>query len=108
MAVNDVFQSEAQGVADAGTFSVDPSTAATGAAEVFEIMGSAGGIIYKQIDAAGDGTYELEFEIDRFGSAFHSQKNQIVISDSKNSRLVVENNSGGTADYSITGMEIND
>lgn len=108
MAVNDTFHENATDVADGDDFIVDGSGAETGAAEVFELAGSAGAKIYRETDTTDDGTFDLSVEIDDLTDEWHSQLNQLVVSQSNNHRIRVENTSGDSADYYATGMEIDD
>jgi hypothetical protein len=108
MAINDAYHESSNNLADAGEFIADGSTAGTGAAEVFELAGTGGAEIYREEDIDGDGTYEISVKIDSTLGNWHSQKNQLVVSDSKNLRIRVVNISGGPADYYATGMEVDD
>ena len=108
MAVNDVYSASAIDVADAGEFLIEGSGSGTGAAEVFELGGTGASTVYKEVDPDGDGTWEVSVQVDTFSTGFHSQDNELVVSDSKNQRLRIVNESGGTADFYAAGMEVND
>lgn len=108
MALNDTYEQEATGVASGGDFLVEGSAAATGAAEVFELGGGAAADVYREIDVDGDGTYEVSILIESLTGSWHSQKNQLVVSAGKNTRIRVNNTSGGAADYYAVGMEVDD
>lgn len=108
MAINDVFSESEAGVASGGEFVVAGGPAETGAAEVFELAGTAASTVFRELDPAGDGSFGVSVEIDSFGGAFHSQKNQFVVSAGAPSRLRVVNDSGGSADYFAVGMEVSD
>jgi len=108
MAVNDAFSATGTGVADAGDFIIDGTNALTGAAEVQEIVGDASAKIYREFDPDGDGTFEVSVQIEALGSAFHTQLNALLVSQSENVRLRVNNDSGGSANYGAVGMEVND
>lgn len=108
MALNDVFEAEATGVADAGDFIVDGSGAGTGAAEVFELAGTGGADIYREIDVNADGTWALSTLIDSLSGSWHSQKNQLVVSQNNLVRIRVNNTSGASQDFYAVGMEVDD
>lgn len=108
MAVNDTFHQTGDGVADSGDFIIDGSGAETGAAEVFEIGGTGAATIYKETDVDGDGSWSLSVEVDSISGTWHSQLNQLVVSQSNDHRLRIRNTSGGSADYYATGMEVDD
>lgn len=108
MAVNDTFHENAIGVADAGEFIVDGSGAGTGAAEVFELGGTGDADVYRETDTNADGTFDLSVKIDDLTGEWHSQLNQLVVSQSNNHRIRVLNVSGASADYYATGMEVDD
>lgn len=106
MAINDFYQNSADELGSGTELIIDGSGSGTGAVEVHEIYGSAGCTLYKEIDTAGDGSYSLSVEIDSFIEPFHSQKNQIEVSNSANVRLRLVNTSGGAADFAVNGMEV--
>lgn len=108
MAINDSFEADATGVADSGEFIITGSGSETGAAEVFELGGSGAAEIYREVDIDSDGTWEVSVLIDSTTEQWHSQKNQLVVSQSKNVRIRVVNTSGQTANFFATGMEVDD
>jgi len=108
MTVNDVFHVDETGVADGGEVTIDGSSAGTGAAEVFELGGTGAAELYKESDPDGDGVFEVSVQIDVIGAEWHSQLNQLVVSQTNNVRLRIVNSSGGSADYYGTGMEVDD
>lgn len=108
MAVNDSYVNSADGLANGGDLIIDGTGAGTGAVEVFELGGGGAADIYKETDPNDDGTYEVSVLIDSFSGSFHSQKNQLVVTDSNNHRLRINNTSGGPADFFATGMEVDD
>jgi len=108
MAVNDAFIVEQQGVADGNSLTVEGGDAGTGAAEVWELGGSGDADIYREIDTNGDSTYDISFKIDTATGTWHSQGNQLVVSAGNNTRIRVENTSGGSADFYAVGMEVDD
>jgi len=108
MAINDSFEADATGVADDGDFIIDGSSADTGAAEVFELGGSDAAKVYREVDIDGDGTWEISVLIDSTTDVWHSQKNQLVVSQSNNVRIRIVNTSGGPADFYSFGMEVDD
>lgn len=108
MAINDVYHVPAESVAPDESLVVSGSDAETGAAEVFEIGGDVDVTVYRETDVDGDETYEVSVLIDAFSSPFHSQKNQIVVSDSNNQRLRLQNESAEAGSLYATGLEVND
>lgn len=108
MAVNDVFHANGVGVAADGEFNITPDDAETGAVEVFEFGGTGPAVVYKEVDVDNDGTYSLSVQVDDLGDGFHSQQNQIVLSDSDGIRLRIVNTAEEAHDYYATGMEVND
>jgi len=106
MAVNDAFAAANAGLADATDWIIDGSSSGTGAVNVTELSGSAPAEVYRELDPDGDGTFEVRLQIDAPGGAWHSQGNNLLVSTSQNARLVVRNVSGGTADYSVVGYEV--
>lgn len=107
MAVNDSFADANTGLADATDWVIDGSSTDTGALNVTELSGSADAEIYREQDPDGDGTWEYRTQIDAPTGTWHSQGNNLLISQSENVRLVVRNVSGGTADFAATGYEVN-
>lgn len=108
MAVNDSFAADSTGVLDGASFIVDGSTSGTGAVEIFELGGSEGAEIYREVDVDGDGTYEISVLVDAPNSEWHSQQNQLVVSQKTNTRIKITNISGANADYFAFGMEVSD
>lgn len=109
MALNDAYIQTATAVADAGDFIIDPTAAGTGAAEVFELGGDAAAEIYREVDPDDDGTYEVSVLIDTLDPGpWHTQDNEFVVSSSENTRIRVNNISGGSGNYFAAGMEVSD
>jgi hypothetical protein len=108
MALNDTFEVSSTALADAGEFIIDGSSAGTGAAEVFELAGTGAAEIYREVDPDADGTFEISTLIDTTSGDWHSQKNQLVVSQNNDVRIRVVNTSGGSADYYAVGMEVDD
>jgi hypothetical protein len=108
MTRNDPFVSTETGVADGGDAIVDGSSAGTGAAEVTELGGSGGVTIYREIDPNGDGTFEISEQLDQTSGLWHTQLNELLVSQSKNVRLRINNISGGTIDVYGIGVEVDD
>ena len=102
------FSKTTTGVADGNSFSIDGSSSSTNAVEVHTFAVTAGCKVYKEIDTTTDGTYDASFLVESKDEQFHSQKNKIEVSVSKNMRLRFENTSGGPADYHVTGIEVSD
>lgn len=108
MAVNDTFHETASDVADGGEFIIDASDSETGGVEVFELGGTNEAEVYRETDTDDDGNYDLSVLIDVASGEWHSQKNQLVVSESERHRIRVVNVSGESSDYYATGMEVND
>jgi hypothetical protein len=108
MARNDSFSAESTGLANGDDFIIDGSSAGTGAVEIFEMGGSGSADVYREIDPDDDTTFEVSVLIEKLSAPWHSQKNQLVVSRSNNVRIRINNTSGGTADFFVTGMEVDD
>lgn len=108
MAINEVFHVADEAVAPGGELIVDGSSSETGAAEVFEMGGEVDATVYRETDVDGDGTYEISVPVDAFPAPWHTQKNQIVVSQSNNQRLRIVNESEDAGSIYTTGMEVND
>jgi len=108
MAVNDAFVASADGLAAGGTLVIDGSGSGTGAVLITELAGAAAADVRRETDPDGDGTFEVSTTVDSIGSGFHSQGNELTVSQSQNSRLVIENTSSGAADYAAVGYEVDD
>jgi len=109
MAVNDVYENSTDSLASGNSLIIDGTGAGTGAVEVFEMGATNDVTVYKETDVDGDNTYEVSVQIDSQSGTWHTQKNQLVASDSNNHRLRLENSSGTTINNIFaTGMEVND
>lgn len=108
MAINDTFHETATGVSDGNDFTIEGSSAGTGAAEIGEIGGTGAADIYRETDVGDTGTYEVSVLIDSVSGNWHSQLNGLVVSASNNHRIRVNNTSGGAADFYATGIEVDD
>lgn len=108
MARQDPITVSATGLADGSDLIIDGSSASTGAIDVFELFGNAACEVYREVDTDGDGTFEVSVVIEVPTGDWHSQDNRLTVSQSQNSRLRLNNTSGGTADYSAQGFEVPD
>jgi hypothetical protein len=108
MGRNDSNVQSATGVADGSDFIVDGSGSGTGAVEIGELGGTGGADIYREVDPDGDGTFEVSVLIDQVSTNWHTQINGLVVSSSENTRIRVNNTSGGAADFYAVGMEVDD
>lgn len=111
MGINDVFHVGVSGLSDGDEFVADGSSAETGAAEVFELGGDVDVKIYRETDVGGTGTYDVSTLIDAQSGPWHSQKNQIVVSQATNHRIrMVVSDAGvsGTGQLFATGLEVSD
>jgi len=106
MAVNDSVAVSTAGLADAGTLVIDGSSTGTGAAVITELAGTVSGDVRRETDPDGDGTFEVATTIQSLGSGFHSQGNDLLVSQAQNTRLVIENTSGGPGDFAAVGYEV--
>jgi hypothetical protein len=108
MALNDTFHVTGNEIADTNSVTADGSSGETGAAEIVELGGTGDANVYRETDVNGDGTFEVSVKIDSFAGEWHSQLNQLVVSASNNHRLRIENTSGASQDYYMTGLEVDD
>jgi hypothetical protein len=108
MTVNDAYVESAQGVVDGGTLVIAGAAADTGAAVIGEIATTGAAEVTREVDPDGDGTFEVSVVIDSFSVGFHSQGNDLLVSQSQNTRLVVTNTSGGAIDAAAIGYEVDD
>jgi hypothetical protein len=111
MTINDAFHTTGTGLSDGDELVVDGSTSGTGAAEVFEFGGNVDAVIYRETDTTGNGTFDLSVPIDAQPANWHTQKNQIVVSQSNNQRvrIVVDDpDAAGSGQLFATGLEVND
>lgn len=106
MAVNDSFADANAGLADATDWIIDGSGSGTGAVNITELQGGGDAEVYREYDPDGDGTFEVRLQVDAPTGPWHSQGNDLLVSTSQNVRLVIRNVSGGTADYSVVGFEV--
>lgn len=87
---------------------MDGSGAGTGAAEVQEMGGTGAADIYVESDPAGDSSWSVSVLIDSKSGTWHTQRNQLLVSQSQGTRVRINNTSGGAADFFATGMEVDD
>lgn len=106
MAINDFFKTSANDLVDGGELIIDGSEAETGAVEVHEMFGAGPATIYKEVDPAGDGSWPISVQIEILEASFHSQNNQIELSEQSNVRLRLVNTDSGPNDYGVNGMEV--
>jgi len=106
MTVNDSYAKATNGLANGGDFIVDGSGAGTGAVNVTELGGTADCDIYREVDTAGDGSWAVSVKIDDVTGNWHSQGNDILCSQSQNTRIRINNTSGGTIDVYSSGYEV--
>ena len=109
MAINDVYH-ETASVDPGDDLVVDAAGTGTGAAEVFEVGGEVDVVVYRETDIDGDGTFETSVQVDAFSGPFHSQKNQLVVSQANNHRLRIHavDSNEESGDVYATGMEVSD
>lgn len=108
MAVNDAFTKSTDGVADAGELIVDGSGAGTGSVQITELGGTGACEVYREVDSAGDGSWAVSIQMDSTTGTWHSQLNELLCSQSQDTRLRLVNVSGGAIDLYATGYEVDD
>lgn len=103
MAINQVFHETQEQVAAEEEWVIDGSSTETGAAEVFEIGGEPNVRIYRETGQ------NVDVLIDAFDGPFHTQKNQLVVSQRNDHKIRIQVIEGSDAgDLYVTGMEVND
>ena len=108
MTEGDTFVAAESGIADGSDLIVDASSTETGAVEVHEFSGTGSADIYREVDTDGDDSWAVSNQIDSLSGEWHSQQNQLQISQSKDVRLRITNTSGNAQDYFVTGLEVAD
>lgn len=93
-------------VANGSSLTVDGTESGTGAAIITEFAADGDGDVYREVDSNGDGTFDVSVLIDQGTNNWHSQGNQLGVSAADNSRLRVENTSGGSASITAIGYEV--
>jgi hypothetical protein len=106
MAVNDSFADANTGLADATDWIIDGSSSGTGAVTITELQGGGDAEVYREFDPDGDGTFQVRLQVDAPIGSWHSQGNDLLVSTAQSVRLVVRNVSGGAADFSAVGFEV--
>lgn len=85
---------------------IDGRESSTGKAVVHEIFGDADAKIYKEVDQNNDGSYEVSVLIDASTGRFHSQLNQMQVSEEDNIRLRIQNNHDSEGQFGASGVEV--
>lgn len=106
MAINDSYTNEADGLADTNSLTVDGSGAGTSAVNITELGATGACEVYREVDSAGDGTWAVSVQIESTSAGWHSQGNDLLASQSQNTRLRVKNVSGGAIDAYVSGYEV--
>lgn len=92
---------------DTQELSIDGGQAGTGAAEITELGGGEDAEVYRDVDTNGDGTYDESHLIDEVVGEWHSQLNELIVSESENTRLRIVNISGeNSVFYYASGIEV--
>jgi hypothetical protein len=107
MAQGDFFTKSAV-VSANGEFVIDGSTAGTGAVELHTFAVEKGARVKKEVDVSGDGTFEISIQVVSDAGGFHSQKNKLEVSSTKNVRVRIEDRSGEANGMHVTGIEVAD
>lgn len=108
MAVNDSYTKATDGLADAGDLIIDGSGAGTGAINITELGATGDCDVYREVDTAGDGTWAVSETIESPTGTWHSQGNDLLVSQTQNVRLRINNTSGGGIDVYAAGYEVDD
>lgn len=115
MAINDSYTKAEAGVPDAASLIIDGTETETGAAEITELGGTGDAEVYREVDVNNDGDYDISVRIADpndpdvpTADIWHSQDNNLTVSDKNNLRLRIENISGVGADFYATGFEVDD
>lgn len=108
MSRQDPITVSATGVADGGELLIDGSEGTTGAIDVFELFGTVGCDVFREVDTNNDGTFELSVVIEQPTTNWHSQDNRITVSQAENTRIRIVNTSGGAGDFAASGYEVPD
>lgn len=93
------------GIADGESLVVDLSASGVSSAVLHQYSGDAAAEIYFEADPDGDGTYEISILVDSFGGQFHSEGNATRLSEPSLERVRIENTSGGTGQFVVTGRQ---
>jgi len=108
MAVNDSYTKSTDGLADTNDLIIDGSAAGTGAINITEVGGTGDCEVYREVDSANDGTWAVSVKMDSPTNTWHSQENDLLASQSQNTRLRIKNVSGGAIDVFAAGYEVDD
>lgn len=109
MAINDTVVVENDAVASGGDLIIDGSTTGTGAVQITELGGGVSADVYREIDVDGDGTFEVSIGIATGLSAdWHAQINELRCSSTSNTRIRINNTSGGSGALFAVGYEVDD
>jgi hypothetical protein len=108
MSQGDYYQADTgtDGIADGSSLTVNPRDTGVPAARIEQYSGSASAEVYFEVDPDEDGTYEISVLIDSFSGAFHVENAATRVNPNANERLRIENASGGSADFTVNGVEI--
>lgn len=98
----------AENLADGNDLIVDGSNTTTGAIDVNELGGDAAADVYREVDTNQTGAFDTSVLIDQPTSNWHSQKNLLEVSKAAGVRLRINNTSGGSAYYYVSGYEVPD
>ena len=108
MGLNDFFRQSEEGLNSGEVLIIDGSGSETGAVEIHEVFASGPIEMRKEVDTNGDGSFSLSVVIESQDSPFHSQKNQIEVSQSKGVRVKIVNTSNSNIDCAVNGIEVSD
>ena len=103
---NRAFSATAVGIEAGSVGYIDSSSSQTGAAEIHTITATGAVDIIKEVDSDGSGTFDVAIQVDDKDDTFHSQKNQIELTDPDNTRLAFNNTDTGPVDVHVTGVEV--
>lgn len=108
MAVNDAYAKATDALADQSELIIDGSGSGTGAINITELAGTGTTVVYREVDTANNGTWAVSSQIDNPAGTWHSQKNDLLVSQSQNVRIRLKNDSGSTIDIAVFGYEVDD
>lgn len=106
MALSDFFKNQKKDLGVGEELIIDGSGSETGAVEIHEVFASGPIEMRKEVDTNGDGSFSLSVVIESQDSPFHSQKNQIEVSQSKGVRVKIVNTDSSNIDCAVNGIEV--
>lgn len=93
-------------VSNGSSLTFDASDSRTGMLEVHTISHGTDCDVILRIDTDGDGSFEQSVTLDSFSGEGVSAGNEIEILQTQSMQLKIDNTGSGSADYIITGEEV--